>query len=70
MNRDSIDIRYLSTKAQSKHEIYRLITVEANLYLPPEKEWSIYFIRDILQLKKRVFEGFSLLFIGNLQWRC
>ena len=50
----SINVNQLGAKARSKHEMYRILTVEAKIYLPPQKECSIYFIRDIIQGKKKV----------------
>ena len=31
----------LGIKARSKVELYKLLTSEGNLYLPPYKEWNI-----------------------------
>ena len=47
----SINVSQLGAKARSKHKIYRILTVEDIFYLPPQKECSIYFIRDISQGK-------------------
>ena len=41
MEKQKVNINYLGTKAQSKNELYRMLTVEAKLYLPPQKETSI-----------------------------
>ena len=54
METSTINLNLLGTKAQSKTELYRLLTVDAKLYLMPQREASIYFIRDILSKKKRV----------------
>ena len=54
MESTKINVMMLGDKVQSKHELYRLLTVEVNLYLPPEKETSIYFIREIVQQSKQV----------------
>ena len=43
----------LGIKAKTKNELYRLSTTEANLYLPSQKETSIYFVRDIVQGRKK-----------------
>ena len=50
----TINVSQLGTKAKSKNEMYRIITVEAKIYLPPQKECSIYFIRDIFHGRKKV----------------
>ena len=47
-----INLNSLGVKAKTKNELYRLLTTEANMYLPPQKETSIYFIRDIIHKKK------------------
>ena len=47
------NVNQLGTKAKSKNEMYRILTVEAKIYLPPQKECSIYFIRDIFHGKRR-----------------
>ena len=54
MDYSTVNVNILGNKAKTKNEIYRLLTVEAQLYLPPQKEWSIYFVRDILWNKKKV----------------
>ena len=54
MESTKINVMMLGNKAQSKHELYRLLIVEANLYLPLEKENSIYFISEIVQHRKQV----------------
>ena len=43
----------LGMKARTKSEMYRLLTVDADLYLPPQREASIYFIREIIMGRKR-----------------
>ena len=55
MESTEINVMMFGNKAQSKHELYQLLTVEANLYLPPEKETSIYFIEEIFQQSKQVW---------------
>ena len=50
----AINLAQLGTKAKSKNEMYRILTVKAKIYLPPQKECSIYFIRDIFLSKKKV----------------
>ena len=50
----TVNVNYLGSKVKTKNEIYHLLTVECKLYLPPQKECSIYFKRDILHGKKMV----------------
>ena len=54
MDRSEINLNLHGIKAQTKNELYRLQTVEAKLYLPPQKETSIYFIRGIINGRKKV----------------
>ena len=41
-------------KAKSKIELYRILTSEGNLYLPPYKYCSVDFIADIMEGKRQV----------------
>jgi hypothetical protein len=52
--RVEINLLSLAAKAQSKYELYKLLTVEADYYLPPYKECSIEFIAEILNERKQV----------------
>ena len=61
MEKRELNLSLLGSKAQTKNELYRILTVDAKLYLPPQKETSIYFIRGILNGKKRVFVFFMLI---------
>ena len=65
MDSATLNINILGIKAKTKNEMYRLLTVEAQLYLPSQKECSIYFVRDILSNKKQVsiFNSFILGFL-------
>ena len=54
MEKLKLNIRDLGSKFRSKNEMYRFLTSEVDMYLPPQKEWSIYFVRDILSGSKRV----------------
>ena len=47
MKRSTRNVNLLVITAQSKNELYRLLTTESDIYLPPCKETSIYFVRDI-----------------------
>ena len=50
MEAQRINLNMLGIKARTKNELYRLLTTEANLYLPPQKETSIYFVRDKVKI--------------------
>ena len=54
MEESEINLNLLGVKAQTKNELYRLLGVDAKLYLPPQKETSIYFIRGIVNGRKKV----------------
>ena len=54
MEGNKLSLHMLGIKAKTKNELYRLLTTEANLYLPPQRETSIYFVRDIIHGRKRV----------------
>ena len=71
MDLRAVNLNILGTKAQSKVEMYRLLNVDWNLFLPPQREASIYFIRDILEQRKKV-RNFNchISLIGIIYWRC
>ena len=54
MESSQFNVNLLGIKAKSKNELYRFLTTEADVYLPPQKETSVYFVRDIVQQRKRV----------------
>ena len=61
------NINMLGMKAQTKNELYRKLTVEAKLYLPPQKETSIYFIKGIINNRKKVCLIYhDFIFVGIL----
>ena len=44
----------LSGKMKSKADIYKILTKEGQLYLPPIDECPMIFIKDVLMGKKKV----------------
>ena len=44
---ERINLLEIGNNAKSKYEIYRILTVEGGMYLPPEKECSMTFISEI-----------------------
>ena len=69
---EEINLLELGAKCRSKYELYRLLTWEANLFLPPYKEWSVEFITDYLQGKKVTIRYplfLSILFLQVLNCR-
>ena len=63
MKRRTINVHNLGLKARTKNELYRLLTVETYMYLPPQKETSIYFVRDIVHGKKKASSFTNLIYI-------
>ena len=57
MNQATVNLNILGTKAKTKVELYRFLTVEAKLYLPPQREASIFFIRDIISSVKNIYSA-------------
>ena len=47
MESASLNLVEVGNKAKSKWELYRLLTVEGGLYLPPEDQTNMEFISDI-----------------------
>ena len=47
-------------KAQAKIEMYRFLTVDAEMYLPLQKEASMYFVSDVLLNQKKVWIKLNL----------
>ena len=58
MELKSLNVNSLGTKFQSKNEMYRFLTTEVDMHLPPQKECYIYFVRDILSGAKKVKNKF------------
>ena len=49
-----MSVRQISIRARSKKEMYRLLQLEADVYLPPIQQINRKFIADILAGKKKV----------------
>ena len=43
----------LAAKVGSKNEMYRLLTADAAVYLPPKRHITTYFMGDLLNGKKK-----------------
>ena len=56
MEESRINLNMLGIKAKTKNELYRLLTTEANLYLPPQKETSIYFVISFMVAKRQALD--------------
>ena len=61
--------KLIGLKTKSKKEMYRLLTTEANVYLPPIREANYLYIRGILTGEKKVFKFYlhSLFSLSSLQ---
>lgn len=51
--RKQLNVVTAGIKAKSKAEIYRVITSEAGIYLPPKHDSPIDFIREICEGSKK-----------------
>ena len=49
----TINVSQLGTKAKLKNDMYRILTVEAKIYLPPQKECSIYSLEIYFTAERR-----------------
>ena len=56
MEESRINLNMLGRKAKTTNELYRLLTTEANLYLPPQKETSIYFVISFMVAKRQALD--------------
>jgi hypothetical protein len=54
METKTLKLLDLGAKASSKHEVYRLLSTEGQVFLPPEKESPHRFLSDIFKGKKKV----------------
>ena len=54
MEFQSINLHEIGVKAQSKSEFYKVLVVECQYYLPPQKECPMIFISQIAIKEKKV----------------
>ena len=54
MEKVNLNLIDVGGKARSKSELYKLLTVEGHLYLPPYKFCSVDFMADIIEGKRKV----------------
>ena len=54
MNCQKVNIRQISIRARSKKELYRLLQLEADVYLPPIQLANRKYIADIISGRKMV----------------
>ena len=70
MDTRKVNITEIGTKAQSKAELYRLLTVEGGMYLPPQDQTNIEFISDIAFSVKKVSNHlimiYQVCFVGSI----
>ena len=62
MEKKRVNLLDLGSKARSKPELFRLLTAEGQLYLPPYKLCPIDFIADLIDEKKKVQSHFNSTF--------
>ena len=51
---EKVNLVKLGNSAKSKHELYRVLTVESGLSLPPEKKTNMTYISEIYIGDKKV----------------
>ena len=54
MERQRMSINQISIRARSKKEIYRLLQIEAYVYLPPIQQANRRYIAEVISGKKKV----------------
>ena len=54
MEKLNFNISELGLKTRTKSEIYKLLTVEGKLFLPPATDTSIEFIGEIIRGERKV----------------
>jgi hypothetical protein len=52
--REEFNLLNLGAKAQSKHELYKLLTNDGDFYFPPYKQGPVDFIASVLKGEKKV----------------
>jgi hypothetical protein len=60
MEMKKFNIKSMEGKAQTKHEIYTMMTAEGKWYLPPERVCTMEFIRNITIGAKKVLTFLNL----------
>ena len=68
MNSVSINLLEIGDKARSKSELYRILTVEGALYLPPYKFWSVDFMADKYR-RQADGESYSFIVLQSMLYR-
>ena len=68
MEQSNVNLNQLAIIARTKNEMYSILTKEANLYLPPQKETSIYFVREIIRGRKKVRNIYIISFNLEFFW--
>ena len=54
MEKQSMSLRQISVRARSKKEIYRILQLEGDVYLPPIIQANRKYVADIVSGKKMV----------------
>ena len=47
-NMSMVDVREIALKWSTKDEVYKVLTITGNVYLPPVQQVNSNFIRDVL----------------------
>ena len=51
---ETITTNEIGNKAKSKHEVYRLLATEGDIFLPPQKEANHSYLSDVISGKTMV----------------
>ena len=54
MEKEQMNVRTITAKANSKQEIYRILQLEGDVYLPPKSQANHNYISEILSGTKKV----------------
>ena len=60
-NMSYVDVREMALKWSTKSEVYKVMTITVNVYLPPVDQINSDFIRDILWGDKHVIPMLDIL---------
>lgn len=58
LNKIKITSKEFSSKFKSKYEIYQFVTMDVNAYMPHPSGVTIYFLKDIVEAKRKCKKSF------------
>ena len=58
-----INAKEFSSKGQSKNEIFRILAIDVNIYLPPYESVTMYHLKDLMTGKAKCkLESYNFIF--------